>query len=273
MNTLFQQRYRQNPMANWSEESMNATVQTLMSHRSVRSFTSQEVTEAVWLKMLACAQSAATSSHLQAWSVITVRDPFKKERLSLLSGDQAYVKQCPLFVVWLADLSRLSRICRYEGVEPANHDYLEMTLVASMDAILAAQNAVVAAESMGLGTVYIGGIRNHAAEVAELLGLPSGVFAVVGLCVGYPSSEVPTHLRPRLPQQVVAFQERYGIEAQQEISAIEQYNLAMNEYQQAMGMKALKWTQACAKRCQDAKALSGREHLKQALQNQGMGLK
>ena len=223
--------------------------------------------------MLAAAQSAATSSNLQVWSAVAVRDPARKERLSVLAGDQPHIRQCLLFVVWLADLSRLARVAQAEGIPPVANDYLEMALMATIDAPLAAQNAVVAAESMGLGTVYIGGIRNQPLEVAQELGLPPGVFAVVGLCVGYPAPDVPATVRPRLPQHVVGFAEQYGISSEEEAAAIERYNQAMNEYQASVGMKPKRWSRLCAQRVQNAESLTGRDQLKAALNTLGFALK
>lgn len=125
--------------------------------------------------LIAAAQSASTSSNLQTWSVVAVEDQQRKEELSKLAGNQAHIKQVPLFLVWLADLARLSSIADSRGISHDALEYLEMFVTATIDASLAAQNAAVAAESLGLGTVYIGGIRNHPQEVAEILNLPYGV--------------------------------------------------------------------------------------------------
>ena len=256
-----------------SAHSFTPIIESLLTHRSVRAYTQQPVPESAWVAMMAAAQSAATSSNLQVWSAVAVRDAARKERLSVLAGDQAHIRQCPLFVVWLADLSRLARVAQGEGTEPLANDYLEMALMATIDATLAAQNAVVAAESMGLGTVYIGGIRNHPVEVAQELGLPPGVFAVVGLCVGYPAPEVPATVRPRLPQHVVAFHEQYGVPPETEAAAVQRYNDAMNQYQAAVGMKPNRWSRLCAQRVQGPETMNGRDQLRAALNALGFALK
>ena len=131
---------------------------------------------------MAAAQSAATSSNMQVWSVVSTTDPNKKKELAKIAGGQKHIEQCPLFLVWLADLSRNERLGNEEGVEMVVNPYVETFLVAAIDAALAAQNAVVAAESLGLSTVYIGAMRNNPEKVCELFNLPSMVFPVSG-CV------------------------------------------------------------------------------------------
>src|SRR3546814_7369666 len=110
------------------------------------------------------------------------------------------IVQAPLFLVWLIDLGRLTRLAEARGVSSEALTYLESFLLGAVDASLAAQSAVVALESLGLGSVYIGGIRNRPAEVVAELGLPRNVFPVFGLVVGRPDPAKPAHIKPRLPQ-------------------------------------------------------------------------
>ena len=135
--------------------------------------------------LIAAAQSAATSSNMQLWSAIAVTDPAKRKVLAEIAGDQKHIEQCPLYIAFVADMSRNERMSQAEQVTFENLPYLETFMVACIDAALAAQNAVVAAESLGLRTVYIGAMRNDPARVHELLGLPQKAFVVFGLCVGY----------------------------------------------------------------------------------------
>jgi len=134
----------------------------LLGHRSVRGYKDQALPAGTFETLVAAAQSAATSSNMQTWSVIAVRDASRKAQLAKIAGSQKHIEQCPLFLVWLADLSRAKRIEEAEGVPLVTLPYLESFLVAAIDAALAAQNAVVAAESLGLSTVYIGALRNKA---------------------------------------------------------------------------------------------------------------
>src|SRR5580698_8676436 len=84
----------------------NDVIATLLSHRSVRGFLSDALPEGTLETLVAAAQSASTSSNLQTWSVVAVTDPVKKAALAKIANGQKHIEQCPLFLVWLADLSR-----------------------------------------------------------------------------------------------------------------------------------------------------------------------
>ena len=143
-------------------------------------------------------------------SVVAVTDAGKKATLAQLANNQKHIEQCPLFLVWVADISRNQRLAAEEGVTLETLPYQETFLVAAIDAALAAQNATVAAELLGLSTVYIGALRNNPREVAKVVGLPPGAFAVFGMCVGYASEAAASEVKPRLPQAVVLHREVYN---------------------------------------------------------------
>ena len=222
--------------------------------------------------MISAAQSAASSSNLQAWSVVAVRDQITRDALAECAGGQAHVRKAPLQLVWLADLARLEALATRLERPHAALDYTEMFLVGVIDAALAAQNAVVAAESLGLSTVYIGGMRNKPEAVAELLGLPPRVVAVFGMCVGVEDPAKPASVKPRPPQPVVLHRERYDLDAQFE--AIERYNAAMVRFyaDQKMDVKGT-WAVHSSKRIAGPETLSGRDRLVEALRNRGFDLK
>lgn len=121
-----------------------AHLELLLNHRSVRAYRSDPLPDGTLTALMAAAQSAATSSNLQTWSVIAIRDAQRKSRLAELAGGQAHIRQCPLFLVWLADLARLAQLGETHGLPYAGLDYLELFLMACIDAALAAQNAVIA---------------------------------------------------------------------------------------------------------------------------------
>ena len=254
------------PLASWNE-----TIDQLLDHRSVRTFTDQPIPEGTIETLVAAAQSASTSSNLQVWSVIAVQDGERKARLSALAGNQAYIRQAPLFFVWLADLSRVSRIAEPQDIELEALPYLESLLLGTIDAALAAQNAVVALESLGLGSVYIGAIRNDIAGVAKELELPPQVYPVFGLCVGYPSTERPAKVKPRLPQSVVLHHETYSVEA--EPAAVAEYDERLGAFYQREGLKASGWSEQVINRLQSVSNLHGRERLVEALSTMGFGLR
>jgi len=250
----------------------NAVIEHLLGHKSVRAYLPDPVSDAQLDAMIAAAQSAASSSNLQAWSVVAVRDSATRDALAECAGGQAHVRQAPLQLVWLADLARLESLAQSNARPSEALDYTEMFLVGVIDAALAAQNAVVAAESMGLSTVYIGGMRNKPEEVARLLSLPPKVVAVFGMCVGVEDASRPASVKPRPPQAVVLHKEHYDLDAQRD--AIERYNDAMARFytSQQMDVKGT-WAIHSSKRIAGPETLSGRDRLVEALRNRGFGLK
>ncbi|MBP1143210.1 nitroreductase [Pseudomonas sp. PvP027] len=254
------------PLMPWNE-----TIDQLLDHRSVRAFTDQPLPDGTIETLVAAAQSASTSSNLQVWSVVAVQDSDRKARLSALAGNQAYIRQAPLFFVWLADLSRVTRVAEQQGAELEALPYLESLLLGTIDAALAAQNAVVALESLGLGSVYIGAIRNDIEGVAKELGLPPQVYPVFGLCVGYPSTERPAQVKPRLPQGAVLHHETCSAAA--DVEAVAEYDERLGAFYQREGMKASGWSEQVVNRLRSVSNLHGREELVEELKRMGFGLR
>jgi nitroreductase len=246
----------------------NESLATLLSHRSIRAYLPKPLPPKSLEILTAAAQSAASSSNLQTWSVVAVEEPERKQKLSELAGNQAHIHQCPLFLVWLADLARLSHIGESRRLPHEGLDYLEMFLTAAVDATLAAQNAVIAAESLGLGTVYIGGLRNRPEEVASVVNLPPHVFAIFGLCVGYPDPDKTADVKPRLPQSAVLHRETYKLVEQDKDIAF--YNQVMKAFYNSQQMNVPgDWAEHSSKRVATAESLSGRDRLREALKNLG----
>lgn len=254
--------------SNSASESVEAALAVLLQHRSARAYSPRPVAQPVLDLMMAAAQSASTSSNLQAWSVVAVKDPERKKRLAALAGGQRHIEQCPVFLVWIADLARLEAAGARHNLPRGGLDYLELMLVGVIDATLAAQNAAVAVEAQGLGVVYIGGIRNKPEAVAEELGLPPRAFAVFGMCVGYPDPERPSDVKPRLPASVVLHEERYN--AAHNEQPVEDYAARMLSFYQAQGMKTNgDWVQHSLHRVRGAESLQGRDRLVEALKALG----
>jgi nitroreductase len=250
---------------------LNPVLETILRHRSCRAFLPDPLPPAALEAIVAAASSAATSSNMQVWSLVVVEDKARKARLAALAGGQAHVEQCPTFLVWLADLARLDAIARDSQAKAEGIHYLELFMVALIDAALAAQNAVVALESLGLGSVYIGALRNRPEQVAAELGLPKLVFPAFGLCVGTPDPRHPGAIKPRLPQGVVVHRETYaeGIDG----AAIAAYDGRMSAFQAEQGMAQERWTQRTLGRAKGAASLSGRHRMREALANLGFELR
>jgi len=188
-----------------------------------------------------------------------------------LSNNQKHIEQCPLFMAWLADVSRNERLAQQEGVTLETVPYLETYLVAAIDAALAAQNAVLAAESLGLSTVYIGAMRNNATEIHKLLGLPQGAMGVFGLCVGYAAEGVANEVKPRLPQDAILYHNTYGNPAEQSLRVA--YDAKMAEFSQRNEMSQDTWTRRVIGRMGKIPAMSGRDKLVSMLNSMGFPLK
>lgn len=242
----------------------NETLQLLLNRRSVRAYTPDPLPPGALEAIVAAAQSAATSSNLQAWSVVAVEDPARKARLARLASDQAFIHEAPLLLVWIADLARSRAIAEAAGVATEALDHLELLIVALIDATLAAQNAATAAESLGLGTVYIGAMRNRPEDVAAELALPPLTFALFGLSVGWPDPARPTHVKPRLPQPPVLHRETYT-PLQAQAPAIAAYDAALKAFQRAEAIPEIGWTARVATRVGPLSSLSGRERLREVL--------
>lgn len=244
----------------------NETVALLYRHRSVRSFTDGPVDEQTVSALIAAGQSAATSSNFQSWSVIEVRDTGHKDRIAHLSGDQDFIRQAPVFLIFVADWARNRLIAERRGARTEGIDFIDTTLVGFVDAALAAQNTVIAAESLGLGTVYVGAVRNHAEELAEVLGLPPGAFPIVGLALGHPDPSAAGGIKPRLPQDVVRHRERYTRHSEESLA---KYDATLSAYYESQG-EPRGWIDAVLKRVRDRSSLHGRDRIRGALGRRGL---
>jgi len=181
---------------------MTPTIDLLCSHRSIRAFTDQSVGDAERQAILAAAQSASSSSFLQCSSIIRVTDAQLREKLVTLSGGQQYVSQAAEFWVFCADFNRHLQIC-----PQAQLGLAEQLLLGCVDTAMMGQNAMIAAESLGLGGVFIGGIRNNIAEVTTLLALPKFVLPLFGFCLGWPAQS--PQRKPRMPVAMLLHENRY----------------------------------------------------------------
>lgn len=247
-------------------EVVNDVIRGQLAHRSVRRFGPRDVTDAELAALIAAAQSAPTSSNLQAWSVIAVRDPDRKRRLAALAANQEFIAQAPLFLVWIADLGRARRLAAAAGTEVAATEYLETTLIAFVDAALAAQNAAVAAESLGLGTVFVGSVRNHTEEVAVELALPPHTVAAFGLAVGEPDPDEAAGVKPRLPQAAVLHYEQYAEAADEHLP---EYDERLRAYNDRFGLEG-DWTGRVLSRLKGPESMAGRHRLRDVLHRLGL---
>ncbi|WP_170008649.1 oxygen-insensitive NADPH nitroreductase [Bacillus fonticola] len=221
---------------------MNDTIKTIIAHRSVRKFKSEPLTEETIHTLVQSAQAASTSSYIQAYSIIGVTDPDKKKQFSQFAGSQEYVAENGHFFVFCADLHRHDWMAKRAGEDISEMlDSTEKFMVACIDAALAAQNMAIAAESMGLGLCYIGGIRNNLEEVTKILETPDRVLPLFGMAIGVPAKE--TSQKPRLPRAHVYHENTYKDEHYEE--TLQEYDDIIQSYytERTKGKRTDTWSE------------------------------
>ncbi|MFI5385591.1 MAG: nitroreductase family protein [Fimbriimonadales bacterium] len=235
-----------------------------LRHRSVRRYSDRPVSEELMSALMAAAQSAATSSTLQLWSVVSVQEPERRETMVKLCAGYEHVRQAKWFLCFIADHYRLKQAAAKVGECAEGLPYAEFFTMAVVDAALAAERLVCAAESIGLGICYIGALRDHAAEVKDVLGLPEGTFGVFGLCIGWPEEPLGAGIKPRLSQGAVWHRERYDLDVD-----VSEYDERMRAFYETQEMKGeVTWSMRSGRRVDDHH-MTGREILLGWLKSQG----
>lgn len=233
----------------------------LLTHRSVRKYSDRPVPEELISVLIGVAQSAATSSNLQLWSIISIHDMEVRRKLDQICEGQEHVVKAPWLFAFVADHHRLKSVIQ-QGCEGL--DYTEFYTMAIIDVALAAERMVCAAETLGLGICYIGAFRNNPEAVSELLGLPEGTFCPFGFCLGYPADDAKAEIKPRLRQDRIWFRDRYPASID-----VQEYNGRMSVFHESQGMRGdVTWTMRSGRRT-DNHHLTGREVLLDWLRQRG----
>jgi nitroreductase len=179
----------------------------MMKRRSVRIFKDQEVPDSIIEQLLDVANQAPSGGNIQPLSIILVRSLEGKEKLAELAGGQPWVKNAPLSMIFCLDFYRIKKwaeICQtdFRGEEAVNH-----FLIAYADLMVAAQNVVILAEGLGLGSVYIGSIQHEIDETRNFFEIPEYILPLMVLSIGFPKS-IPRTI-PKLKKEVIVHHERY----------------------------------------------------------------
>ncbi|MGM8213773.1 oxygen-insensitive NADPH nitroreductase [Virgibacillus sp. W0430] len=206
---------------------MNETIKTIMNHRSVRKFTDEKLTTEQIHTIVRAAQQASTSSYVMAYTIIGVTDEDKKEKLFAISG-QPYVKNNGHLFIFCADLQRNYQLTDKSTTVINGLQSTEQFIVATVDASLAAQNASIAAESLGLGICYLGSLRNDINQTNDILELPDYVIPLFGLAVGYPAKQ--TEKKPRLPIDVIYHENKYNTNEAKQKELIHSFDEHITDY-------------------------------------------
>ena len=233
---------------------MTETTTLMKSHSSVRRFKEQEIPQADLTEILTAAQMASSWKNFQSYSVIVVRSQEKKDALYELVPQEA-IRQSAAFLLFVRDLNRAEKGAKIhtDSFQPQG---VEGLLISSVDAALAAQNTLLAAESMGYGGVIIGLVRYKSEEVSELFKLPDYTYPVFGIALGVPNQR--HDVKPRLPLSQMVFDEEYQ---EQSVEAIEAYDRVQAEYAGARATTT--WSQRLAEQFGQAEPSSTRRNLEQ----------
>ncbi len=183
------------------------TLETLYHHVSVRQYTDRKVDEATLNQILKAACSGSTMGNMQLFSIVVTEDDDMKRQMAPLHFNQPMVTQAPLILTFCADFRRFNRYCEFRGAETEAYSNLQSYHWAVTDALIAAQNACVAAEALGLGLCWLGTIIYNASQFVELLKLPRHVVPVACITMGYPVQTPP--LTQKLPLEALIHRETY----------------------------------------------------------------
>jgi len=231
--------------------SKNQVVETLNKHVTVRDFSPETIPDEILSSILNASRRSPTGSNLQAYSIVVVKNPETKKKLAVLSGNQKHVEDCPVFLAFCADISRIEIAAEVNNRKLAKG--LELTVVATIDAALVGMSANTAAESYGLGVVMIGGIRNDPKAVAELLNLPKGAYVVYGMCIGYPKDGKLPAQKPRMAEGLIIHNEVY--DASNAKKLVQDYDQELAAHYKKMGTNQAEkaWSEPVSKKLSSAR--------------------
>ncbi|NOZ46356.1 MAG: NADPH-dependent oxidoreductase [Chlorobi bacterium] len=192
-------------------------MEAVYNHKSIRRYKEKQIDEVVLEKILRAASRASTTGNMQVYSIIVTRDIELKKQLWESHFKQDMVLQAPVILTFCADFNRFNKWCELRNAKPGYDNFLSF-YTASIDALLAAQNAVLAAEENKLGICYLGTTTYMADKIIEILDLPKAVVPVTTLVVGYPDENPP--LTDRLPLQGIVHYEKYSDYTAEKINSI-----------------------------------------------------
>lgn len=248
----------------------NETLEVLLRHRTARHFLPGAVSDTELRLIIAAAQSASTSANFQFTSVVVIDDPALRNRLADLAGGQQLVRDAAVFLVWVADWSRNIAIATEHGHSIEATAYLDSAVSSIVDVTLSAQNAAVAAESLGYGITFVGALRNNIDAVIAELRLPQWTFPVYGMAIGIPDPADPADIKPRYGQSVVVHRNTYRPPA---AADVQDYLDRINTYYREQELPADWAKNRLAGRISTTESLHGRQHIRRTFDNQGFELR
>ncbi|MBB4825116.1 nitroreductase [Sporosarcina luteola] len=241
-------------------------MELLTSHASVRRYKDVQLSSEEVRELVHAGQHAASSHFVQAYSVIHVTDPAKREQLAELANNKNQFLSAGAILIFCADYARLEKAAALHG-KTIDYSFAENLLVGSIDVALFAQNVAIAAESKGYGICYIGGIRNAPQEISDLLNLPKGVAPMFAMSIGVP--EEANEVKPRLPVEAVIHENSYDASKYDDL--LSAYDQTMHDYYLNRGsnQKDTAWSVQMAQFLHEPK----RKHMREFLEKRGFEMK
>ncbi|MDR3209545.1 MAG: nitroreductase family protein [Oscillospiraceae bacterium] len=188
---------------------MNEVTRQLKARKSVRAFEARPVPDEILGEILECALAAPTAGCQMLYTILHITDPMIKSALARTCDNQPFIGTAPLVLLFLADCRRWLDSYAYAGCEARAPREADM-LLACADAVIAAQNAVTAAEALGLGSCYIGDIVEQRETVTQLLALDPYVFPAALLVLGYPTAQQRAREKPeRFARRFIVLENAY----------------------------------------------------------------
>jgi nitroreductase len=188
---------------------MNHVLGQLKTRKSVRIFEDKLIDNDVKKEIVQGAFEAPTAGAMMLYTILDITDEVLKEKLAIVCDNQPFIAKAPLVLIFLADYQRWYDAFNLEECNPRKPGEGDI-LLACADAIIAAQNTVVAAESLGIGSCYIGDIIENCEEVRELLDLPDYVLPAAMVVYGYPTESQKTRKKPaRFDEKYLVFENKY----------------------------------------------------------------
>lgn len=241
---------------------MNPTIDLLLHRTSVRDFKDEKLSPSEIEVLIEAAKAAPTASYMQAYSIISIDDRDLLEKLVEVGHLQSFILEAGHFFIFCGDFKRHAEVAKQKEVAISQAiESIDGLMIGAIDATLAAQNMVIAAEAMGLGSCYIGGVRDEIAVISDLLELPEYVFPVYGLAVGYPASRNP--VKPRFQNAAIHHHNYYPKETLEEVEIFQETTKAYY----AKRSKAMTWADIVFK----ALVNRPRLHMKAFLNKRGIG--
>lgn len=200
---------------------MEEMIRQLLERKSVRVFEDRSIEPEKEELILRAALEAPSAGNMTLYSILKITDPALRQRLAETCDGQLMIARAPLVLIFAADYSKWYKsFCLWSKNQPRKPQASDF-IVATTDACIAAQNAVTAAWALGIGSCYIGDIREHYEEHQKLLNLPDYAVPACMICFGYPTQQQKDRVKPaRFVLEDVVFENQYPKMGEAELKAM-----------------------------------------------------